>query len=261
MEHPKPENETESRPAAAFEKVSVLKKWLLGIAVAAMLGVSILMIHSGDAPREVHRPSKEKKVRTDSPQILKDIIKGHEWVDLGLPSGTKWATYNVGAASPDEFGDYYAWGEIEPKDEYIDINSLTHRKDIKWLEKHGIIDKEGNLTSAHDVATLVWGEPWRMPTDEEYEELLDFCVWTFTDYKGTNGYLVTGPNHETIFFVAAGFKQGATAEYIGDYGDYWSATVVPELIGASCSLGYSSKTYGRRRYARFAGRTIRPVTH
>lgn len=251
--------EPEYRPGAALEEVFVLKKWLFGIAVVSLLGVLTLLVLSGDDKKST--PSvKTHKVRKEYKGILKDTVNGHEWVDLELPSGTKWATYNVGAASPIEFGDYYAWGETETKDEYIDINSLTHRKDVKWLRENGIIGEDGNLTPEHDIATLVWGKPWRMPTDEEYEELLEYCTFEFTDYDGVNGYLVTGPNKQTIFFVAAGFKQGAEAEYIGDYGDYWSSTVVPELIGASCSLGYSSKSFGRRRYARFAGRTIRPVT-
>lgn len=259
MEQTRPDLNPENRPGAALEEVSVLKRWLFGIAAVSLIGVIILLIHISDREKPTHTV-RQHKTRTEQPTILKDTINGHEWVDLGLPSGTKWATYNVGAASPDEFGDYYAWGETEPKDEYIDINSLTHRRGTVWLRKNGIINEDGNLTPEHDIATLSWGEPWRMPTDEEYEELLEYCDWTFTDYNGTNGYLVTGPNGETVFFVAAGFKQGAEAEYIGDYGDYWSATVVRELIGTACSLGYSSKAYGRRRYARFAGRSVRPVT-
>ena len=259
MEQRHPELNPESRPAAVFEKVSVLKRWLFGIAVVSLLGVLTLLV-TGPTKKTAKQPAKPRKVRSEQPSLLKDTLNGYEWVDLGLPSGTKWATYNVGAASPEEFGNYYAWGETEPKDEYIDINSLTHRRNKSWLLRNGIIDREGILTPEHDIATLTWGEPWRMPTDEDFEELIDLCDWTFTDYNGTNGYLVTGPNNETIFLVAAGFKQGAEAEYIGDYGDYWSSTVVPELIGTSCSLGYSSKAYGRRRYARFAGRTVRPVT-
>ena len=99
-----------------------------------------------------------------------------------------------------------------------------------------------------------------MPADDEFEELITNCRWEFTEIDGTPGYLVTGPNSETIFLVAAGFKQGSEADYLGEYGDYWSSTVVPELFGASCSLGYGPTSYGRRRYARFVGRTIRPVT-
>lgn len=259
MEQSRPDLNPESRPVAALEEVSVLKRWLFGIAAVSLLGVLTLLVFSANNEK-TSRPQKTTKERVDRKvDAVKGTANGHEWVDLGLPSGTRWATYNVGAGSPDEFGYYYAWGETEPKDEYIDINSLTHRKDVTWLRSHGIIDEEGNLTPEHDIATLMWGKPWRMPTDEEYEELLEYCPFEFTAYNGVNGYLATGPNNQTIFLVAAGFKQGAEAEYIGDYGDYWSATVVPELIGASCSLGYSSKSIGRRRYARFAGRTIRPV--
>lgn len=258
MEHTDPEREQKMPPAAVLEKTSVRRKWLLGIAGGAMLGVCLLLAFSGQK-RQHHAEVKAKKERSTPAYELTDTVNGHEWVDLGLPSGVKWASYNIGAASPTEFGDYYAWGETEVKDEYVDINSLTHRKDFHWLKRHDIIDEDGLLTKEHDVANRIWGDPWRMPTDEEFEELIANCKWEFTDYNGTNGYLVTGPNKETIFLVAAGFKQDIGAEYVGEYGDYWSSSVVPELIGASCSLGYGPTSYGRRRYARFVGRTIRPV--
>ena len=259
MEHNQQDNDQNLRQAAVFEDVSVLKRWLFGITGAALLGMLILLIHSTDSHQ--NKPIlKERKVRSKETGVVKDTLNGHEWVDLGLPSGTKWATYNVGAARPEEFGDYYAWGETETKEEYIDINSLTHRKDFKWLVKNGIIDEDGELTKDHDAATLIWGEPWRLPTEEEFGELIDLCTWEFTVSNEVNGYLVTGPNDQTIFIVAAGFKQGGAPEYIGEYGDYWSSTVVKELIGASCSLGYGPTSYGRRRYARFVGRTLRPVT-
>lgn len=258
MEHISPESDPESKPAAAFEDPWPIKKWLFGIVGVAVIGV-LAFLWLQDNAKDSKPSVREKKVGTKQAEILKDSINGHEWVDLGLPSGTKWATCNVGAASPEEFGDYYAWGETETKDEYLDINSLTHRKDFKWLVKNGIIDEDGELTKEYDVATTIWGEPWRMPTEEEIGELIDLCTWRFTAFKDVNGYLVTGPNDETIFIVAAGFRQGGPPEYIGEYGDYWSSTVVPELIGASCSLGYGSTSYGRRRYARFVGRSIRPV--
>ena len=260
MDHTQPEYEPESRPGSMLENVSVLKKWLFGIAVVSLLGVLSLLVLNGGEQSNSTGKKTAKDIKERAGYEVKGTVNGYEWVDLGLPSGTKWATYNVGAASPAEFGDYYAWGETETKDEYVDINSVTHRKSFKWLLNNGIINDNGDLTRQHDIASIIWGEPWRMPTDEEYEELIDFCDWKFTDYNGTNGYLVTGPNNETVFFVAAGFKQGSGAEYIGEYGDYWSSSVVPELIGASCSLGYGSTSYGRRRYARFVGRTIRPVT-
>ncbi|MDE6512100.1 MAG: fibrobacter succinogenes major paralogous domain-containing protein [Muribaculaceae bacterium] len=251
--------DSESRPGAALENVSTLKRWLFGIAVVSLIGVLTLLILDDGERTPIH--SKESKTRKErSGYAVKGVINGKEWIDLGLPSGVRWAACNVGADGPEGFGDYYAWGEIETKDEYIDINSLTHRKNAKWLREHGIIDENDRLTPEHDIAALRWGKPWRMPTDEEYEELLDCCSFEFTSCNGVNGYLATGPNNQTIFFAAAGFKQGSEAEYTGDYGDYWSSTVVPDLIGAACSLGYSSKSYGRRRYARFAGRCVRPVT-
>ncbi|MDE7347983.1 MAG: hypothetical protein K2N48_14730, partial [Muribaculaceae bacterium] len=258
MEQSQSESNPESNPMVSYEKTAKIKKWLFGIVGVAVLGIAASLWLPND-DKEAKQAPKVKKIRTERNGVLKDTINGHEWVDLGLPSGTRWATYNVGAGSPEEFGDFYSWGETEPKSEYVDINSLTHRKDFKWLVKNGIINEDGELTNEHDAATTVWGEPWRMPTEEEFGELIDLCEWQFTSYYGVNGYLVTGPNEQTLFIVAAGFQQGEEPEYVGEYGDYWTSTVVPELIGASCSLGYSPKSYGRRRYARFVGRSIRPV--
>lgn len=259
MESTDPEIKQASRPAAVLEKTSAVKKWLLGIAGVAIFGVSVLLVHSGEGQQKYKSVGKENKVRERTAEIVKDTVNGHEWVDLGLTSGLKWATYNVGSGDPTEFGNYYAWGETEPKKDYLDINSLTHRKDFYWLIRHDIINEDGILTKEHDVARIVWGEPWRMPTDEDFEELIAECDWLFTDYNGTPGYLVTGPNKEAIFLVASGFKQESEIGYPGEYGDYWSSTVVPELIGAACSLGYGPTSFGRRRYARFVGRTIRAV--
>lgn len=260
MEHFKETSDRKSRPAVSFEKTDKIKKWFFGLAGVALLCVLILLVKSADSPSYVKKSITGNHICKKNTGPLRDTINGHEWIDLGLPSGTKWATNNVGAGSPYEFGDYFSWGETEQKDEYVDINSLTHRKSFKWLVNNGIIGENGELNKDHDAATIKWGEPWRMPTEEEYGELIDLCEWKFTSYNDVNGYLVTGPNEQTIFIIAAGFKQGGTPEYIGEYGDYWSSTVVPELIGAACSLGYSSKSYGRRRYARYVGRTIRPVT-
>ncbi|MDE5870770.1 MAG: hypothetical protein K2H22_02325 [Muribaculaceae bacterium] len=238
--------------------MSTIKRWLFGVAGVAILGVlALLLLPEGG--KETPTPVKERK-RPDRTEVLKDTINGHEWVDLGLPSGLKWASCNVGASKPEEFGDYYAWGETEPKDDYSTINSLTYKVSFRALKKSGIVDESGILTKQHDAANAVWGGTWRMPTDEEYQELISSCKWIFASFNGVNGYLVTGPNEKNIFLPAAAFRQDMTIENVGEFGDYWSATIVKELSGVSCSLGYSSKSYGRRRYARYAGRTIRAVT-
>ena len=173
---------------------------------------------------------------------------GHEWVDLGLPSGLKWATCNIGANSPEEYGNYYAWGEVLTKDEYTQANSLTYGKEME--------DISGNVQ--YDAATGNWGGDWRMPTKAEYDELLNNCTWIWTKQNGVNGYKVTGPNGNSIFLPAAGYRNGASLSYAGSFGYYWSST--PNDDSSVYYLNFSSSIHnvnnGRNRYY---GRTVRPV--
>ena len=140
---------------------------------------------------------------------------GHEWVDLGL--SVKWATCNVGASSPEDYGDYFAWGETETKETYESYNSLIHGFSISDLESQGYIDSEGNLTPLHDAATANWGGNWRMPTKEEIEELEKECLWKWTTLNGIKGYKITGLNNNCIFLPA----KGDPSYY---YGNFWSST-------------------------------------
>lgn len=255
------ESPVNSTTGAKKEKL-IFSKWALttvGIAIIGFLTLAFLCINCSSGKNSIENDKelgRERKIG-----VLTDTLNGHRWIDLGLPSGVKWATTNVGASSPEEGGDYFAWGETEPKSDYSTINSTTYKVSFKKLKKAGIVDSSGILKPEYDAATVNWGAPWRMPTDDEYRELITSCKWEFTSQNGENGYLVTGPNKKTIFFPASAFQQNTTVENLGEFGDYWSSTVVQELSGVSCSLGYSSKSYGRRRYARYAGRTIRPVTN
>lgn len=140
---------------------------------------------------------------------------GHEWVDLGL--SVKWATCNVGASSPEDYGDYFAWGETETKETYESYNSLIRGFSISDLESQGYIDSEGNLTPLHDAATANWGGNWKMPTKEEIEELEEECSWKWTTLNGIKGYKITGLNDNCIFLPA----QGDPSYY---YGNFWSST-------------------------------------
>ena len=127
-------------------------------------------------------------------------IQGHEYVDLGLPSGVKWATCNVGAKSPEEFGQYFAFGETEPKDIYTEENNLT--SDIIFYNL--FIDDIGGNTE-YDAATSNWGDRWRIPSEDNFEELMNECNWIWTNINGSNGYKIVGPNANYIFIPAAGY--------------------------------------------------------
>jgi len=173
-----------------------------------------------------------------------------ECVDLGLPSGTKWATFNVGASQPHEYGNYYAWGETTTKSEYTEENSVT-----MWQQ---ISDFSGNAT--YDAARANWGGTWRMPTKAEIEELRNNCTWTWTTQNGVNGYRVTGSNGNSIFLPAAGCCDGSSRYSVGEDGGYWSSTPDESYTNYAYELffgsGYHFVHWGYRGY----GRTVRPVS-
>ena len=181
---------------------------------------------------------------------------GHSYIDLGLPSGVKWATCNVGASSPEEYGDYFAWGETMTKETYTEYNCPTYGLDASALQLQGYIDGDGNLTPQYDAATVNWGGSWRMPTREEQQELIDDCTWTWTSQNGVNGYKVTGPNGNSIFLPAAGFRDGSSLYLAGSDGYYWSST--PNDFYAFSLYFYSSNHY-MGSYGRGYGRSVRPV--
>jgi hypothetical protein len=178
-----------------------------------------------------------------------DTQKGHEWVDLGLPSGLKWATCNVGASTPGDYGDYFAWGETSTKSEYRESNSASSGK--SW----GDIGGDSN----RDAARANWGGSWRMPTKAEFQELVDNCTWTWTTQNGHKGYRVTGKNGQSIFLPAAGYRDGGTLHYDGEYANYWSST--PHVSSTECahSLFFFEDFRYVNWYYRDLGRSVRPV--
>ena len=178
------------------------------------------------------------------------IINGHNWVDLGLPSGLKWATCNVGATTPEGYGNYYAWGETTTKTSYNESNSVTYNQQIN--------DFSGNST--YDAARANWGSTWRMPTDAEMIELLNNCTWTWTTQSGVNGYRVTGPNGNSIFLSAAGYCYGSSCYYVGEYGYYWSSTPSGSLTNVAYDLCFNSGYHNWQRGGRYYGFTVRPVS-
>ncbi|MBP3553469.1 MAG: hypothetical protein J6K05_09955 [Bacteroidaceae bacterium] len=191
------------------------------------------------------------------------LINGHEAVDLGL--SVKWATCNVGASKPEDYGGYYAWGETTTKSYYS-------WKTYKWCngtdgimtkyctdEGDGTVDNRTVLTSSDDVATVKWGKKWRMPTGGEMKELVEYCTWTWTTQNGVEGMKVTGSNGNSIFLPAAGYR-GGTALHDRGYGCYWSATLYDVCVNAY-SLGFHYSYYDLDSWGdRYHGFTVRPVT-
>lgn len=164
--------------------------------------------------------------------FAQEITPGKE-VDLGLPSGTIWAGWNVGASSPEEYGGYYAWGEVVVKRNY---STKTYKYYNKRTKKNIEIGENISGTK-YDVARQKWGNSWRMPTKEEFEELDSECSWEWGEYKGVIGQKITGPNGNSIFLPAAGRQAGVKRDLIGKFGTYWSASVCD--WGEDCSNHYA----------------------
>lgn len=155
------------------------------------------------------------------------MVNGHKFVDLGLPSGLLWAETNVGASSASEDGDYFAWGETEPKAEYTWDNYKWSRGETDYridLIKYNFSDGKITLHARDDAATVNWGAPCRMPSSSDFEELFNQCDWSWqSNGDGTSGILFIGPNGNTIFLPASG-RWGTDSDH-GVYGYYWSRSL------------------------------------
>ena len=198
---------------------------------------------------------------------------GHEWVDLGLPSGLKWATCNVGASSPSDYGAYFAWGETSPKNEYSFTNykwfkemNGGHSTYSKYIdnEEFGIIDNKKCLEFADDAARVNWGGRWRMPTADELEELRAMCNWTWAPQSGNNGFVVTSKiNGNSIFLPAAGYRSYADLTDAGSRGYYWSSNLYTRSQITYCAEDFRFGSGGVTAYSgdyREWGQSVRPVT-
>ena len=185
---------------------------------------------------------------------------GHEWVDLGL--SVKWATCNIGADSPADYGDYFAWGETGTKSSYDWDNCFDCLDDEG--DSWGIYKIGGKTsispTSGHDTARENWGGSWRMPTIAEFEELCTKCKWTWTSQGGHKGYKVTGPNGNSIFLPAAGWRYGTDTYNEGANGIYWSSTLSSSNSYRAPGLGFNSGRHYTGIGDRSDGYSVRPVT-
>ena len=184
-------------------------------------------------------------------------------VDLGL--SVKWASFNVGASKPEEYGFYYAWGETKPMDDY----SWDTYKWGKELTKYctdssygynGFTDGKTVLDPEDDVAHVKLGGKWRMPTDAEWTELRNNCTWKGTMINGVIGRQVTGPNGNSIFLPAAGSRSGTGLFYKGSHGYFWSSSLITANPNFASSAAFYSGTVGRGSSARYIGNSVRPVS-
>ena len=200
---------------------------------------------------------KEISISTDQSGD-KQEHNGHEYVDLGL--SVKWATCNVGANKPEEYGDYFAWGETCIKAESDSSNCPTYGLTNSQLQTQGYIDGEGNLTAQYDAATANWGGNWRMPTKAEYDELLNNCTWTWTTQNSVNGCKVTSKtNGNSIFLPAAGYYCDGSSLYFPFCGYSWCSTPDENHIGCAYFLHSNSSFQCAITCARSGYLSVRPV--
>lgn len=218
--------------------------------------LSCLFLHLGSC--DVYDPFEEEENDTDIP-------KKYTYVDLGL--SVKWATFNVGANAPEEYGDYFAWGEVLPNRHYSwDFYTWgnSHYSLIKYCNDrqygyNGFMDNKTILDIEDDAAHANWGDEWRIPTMEEQEELLNECVWKWTTLNGVYGYNITGPNGNSLFLPAAGIMIGSTLGNAGEQGYYWANSCLTSFPSYAWMLHFNSNYVLVDYYQRFYGRTIRPV--
>lgn len=187
-------------------------------------------------------------------------------VDLGL--SVKWAVCNLGATKPEEYGDFYAWGETSPKPDYMDYDADTYKYKDKnagtyystKYDKYNGEDKKEVLEAEDDAATVTLKGSWRMPTYSECLELVNKCTWTTKVVNNINGYLVTGPNGKSIFLPANGYRSTSTSS-VGEYGYYWSSTKSGSSEAYEIYFYYSKNSGSKKVQSgdRPSGRCIRPV--
>ena len=210
---------------------------------------------------------------------LPTTAQAQDYVDLGLPSGTKWATCNLGASKPSDYGDYFAWGETEPKTEYTwatykwmqtgqsDWEHITKytfadgQTEGIWYAPDGTFIGDGKTTleAADDAATAKLGSPWRMPTLDEIKELLVNCTWTWTTQDGKNGYEVKGTNGNSIFVPAAGYREDSELLDAGSWGGYWSSSLYTASSDFARLLRVDSDGNVWYYDGRYSGYSVRPV--
>ena len=227
----------------------------------------------GDVDKDL-KAGVDKRVEYD---VLADYVDGfksdnvvfevqiskYEAVDLGL--SVKWASCNVGAEKPEEYGDYFVWGEVKPKEDYDWSTYKYCRGSYNSMTKYctqsgyGIVDSNYMLDPEDDAATVNWGGAWRMPTRAEQDELREKCKWTWTTQNGVNGYKVVGPNGNSIFLPAAGYMGGSSLYNVGSSGYYWSSLLNASYPYDAYNMGFDSSYVGRDYDTRDYGLSVRPV--
>lgn len=197
------------------------------------------------------------------------FLNGHEYVDLGLPTGTLWATCNVGADESSGLGGYFAWGETQPKDNYgwsyyqygHDYNRLTKYCGKPEYGYNGFTDDQTTLLPEDDAATANWGTGWYIPSVEEWQELIDHTTSNWFWQNDTYGRLYTASNGNSIFLPVGGYFKDGDVLFSSSCGAYWSSSLDSDepCFGKFCNM--ESSFVRTDEYGRIYGMLVRPVCH
>lgn len=222
---------------------------------------------------------RQEEIRQQEEQRRHDKLKREQaekegYVDLGLPSGTLWAIQNIGASKPEEIGDYFAWGETK--------GYKSGKKDFSWRNykwsgsnskngiltkycsnskygKKGFTDNKRELDLEDDAAYVNLGSKWRIPSKAQTDELREKCDWKWMTFKGTEGYMIKGPNGNTLFLPAAGWRLDSSLADFGKRCHYWTRSLSEEWTITAYYLCRYPTGSGKRHFFRECGFSIRPV--
>ena len=261
-------------------QATTTESWVTLSQTSGMGNVTITLTVLANETGEVRQATVTIKAREKSASVTitqegaketpDDKFNGHAYVDLGLPSGLLWATCNVGADKPEDYGDYFAWGETTTKSTYNESTykwcngSTTTLTKYNTDSSYGTVDNKTVLDFSDDVARANWGGSWRMPTDDEWMELFDNCTWTWMNQSSHNGYKVTSKsNGNSIFLPAAGFRYDTSFYYTGSDGRYWSSSLYESgpdgAWGGAWGLRFGSGYVFSEYNSRDHGQSVRPV--
>ena len=224
-------------------------------------GIAVLLLFALPVDAKMEKPDTTTNSVIAKDPIIVVLEEPAEAIDLGLPSGTLWASYNIGATKPEEYGHYFAWGETEPKDYYgwTDYKYADVTEEPNGTVDRSLVHDIGDDISgtSYDVAHTRWGNGWRMPNEKQANELVALCSWEESQLNGTKGYRVTGPNGKSIFLPSS-----------GEYGDgiywkglsYWTSTISSNMIDYATFIWECDKSNIQvASHARCVGKSIRPV--
>lgn len=224
---------------------------LVALFASATMAQVKLYVHQNDGSYTEFIAATVDSITFSEQKPEKDVANGYDYVDLGLTSGALWATCNLGADKPEEYGDYFAWGELKHKYRY-EMNNYVGNASGKY-DVYNILELED------DVVYKRMGGAWHIPSPAEINELKDECEWTWTSINNVNGYEVKGPNGNTIFLPAAGVFY-ETLDNVGKGGIYRANA----KIGKTTFNLHIDEKYGVRAYYENEaqpGHSIRPVCH